>query len=140
VHVHEIYLILDIVLNHVGDVFNYEGMPDAAPWNDKREYAIYLRDSQGQARGDWSDISHIQNHPIDGVVWAKELQQNDFLRRRGDRGFRGDFSRMKEMVTEYLISGTLIYPVRNHLIKAYQYLIAKFDLDGFRMLCYSFML
>jgi glycosidase len=45
----------------------------------------------------------------------------------------GDFDRLKELVTEYKISGQSVYPVRNHLIRAYQYLIAKFDLDGYRI-------
>lgn len=45
----------------------------------------------------------------------------------------GDFGRLKELVTEYVIPQTGVYPLRNHLIRAYQYLIAKFDLDGYRI-------
>ncbi|MCF6406407.1 hypothetical protein L3C95_26160 [Chitinophaga filiformis] len=133
IHAHGMYVILDIVLNHTGDVFNYEGMRDEAPWNDAREYTIYWRDGQGQAKGDWTDIDHIPDPPDNGVIWPEQLQQNDFFRRRGNDGYRGDFSRMKELVTDYLIPGTSVYPVRNHLIKAYQYLMARFDLDGYRI-------
>jgi glycosidase len=133
IHAQGMYVILDIVLNHTGDVFNYEGMRDEAPWNDTREYTIYWRDGQGQAQGAWTDIGSIQNRPADGLIWPEEFQRNDFFRRRGDGGLRGDFSRMKELVTEYLIPGTTIYPVRNHLITAYQYLMARFDLDGYRI-------
>ncbi len=50
-HAHGLYVILDIVLNHAGDLFNYEGMRDDAPWSDK-EYTIYWRDPNGIARGD----------------------------------------------------------------------------------------
>jgi glycosidase len=132
-HAHGIYVILDIVLNHAGDVFNYEGMRDDAPWNANREYDVFWRDEQGMARGDWTEISGVQHLPRTAGIWPKEFQRNDFFRRRGGDGNQGDFSRMKELVTDYLIPGTSLYPVRNHLIKAYQYLIAKFDLDGFRI-------
>ncbi len=132
-HALGIYVILDIVLNHTGDVFNYEGERDDAPWNDDREYNIYWRNEEGVAQGQWTDISNVSNlHPEAGI-WPKEFQRNDYFRRRGGNNDKGDFGRMKELVTEYLIKGTKTFPVRNHLIKAYQYLIAKFDLDGFRI-------
>jgi glycosidase len=132
IHALGIYVILDIVLNHAANVFNYEGARDIAPWRDN-EYDIFWRDENGHARGDWKDIANIPGPPSNGAVWPKELQRNDFFRRKGEDGSRGDFTGMKELVTEYLIPGTSIYPVRNHLITAYQYLIAKFDLDGFRI-------
>ncbi len=137
-HTHGIYIILDIVLNHVGDLFNYEGMRDAAPWNNYREYSIYWRNEKGEAQGRWTDIGSIPNLPPDAGIWPKDLQRNDFFRRRGTYNDspdpkQGDFDRMKELVTEYLIPDNNIYPVRNLLIRAYQYLIAKFDLDGFRI-------
>lgn len=132
-HAQGIYVILDIVLNHAGDLFNYEGMRDDAPWNEDREYAVYWRNEQGVAQGAWTEISSVHNLPRPAGVWPKEFQRNDFFRRRGGNDNQGDFSRMKELVTEYLVPGTSLYPVRNHLIRAYQYLIAKFDLDGFRI-------
>lgn len=132
-HAHGLYVILDIVLNHAGDVFNYEGMRNDAPYNDNREYDVFWRNEDGMAQGLWTDISSIQDLAREAAVWPEELQRNDFFRRRGGDENRGDFSRMKELVTEYLIPGTCIYPVRNHLIRAYQYLIAKFDLDGYRI-------
>ena len=137
-HGQGMYIILDIVLNHVGDLFNYEGMRDAAPWNDYREYSIYWRNDKGEAQDGWTDIGSIPDLPRDAGIWPKDFQRNDFFRRRGTYDnspdpTRGDFSRMKELVTEYLIRDANIYPVRNFLIRAYQYLIAKFDLDGFRI-------
>ena len=45
----------------------------------------------------------------------------------------GDFGRLKELVTDYQEPGTGVFPVRSYLIRAYQYLIAKFDLDGYRI-------
>jgi glycosidase len=133
IHAQGMYVILDIVLNHAGNIFNYEGARDTAPWRENGEYNIFWRDENGQARGDWKDIGNIPNPPTNGVVWPKDLQRNDYFRRKGEDGSRGDFTGMKELVTEYLIPGTSVYPVRNILITAYQYLIAKFDLDGYRI-------
>ncbi|WP_088892431.1 alpha-amylase family glycosyl hydrolase [Leptolyngbya ohadii] len=136
-HAQGIYVILDIVLNHVYDAFNYEGMRDAAPWNPNREYTVYWRNEDGIPQGNWTAIEKIQNLAPGAGVWPTEFQRNDYFRRRGDNNpndsTQGDFYRLKELVTEYLIPGTNLYPVRNHLIRAYQYLIAKFDLDGFRI-------
>jgi glycosidase len=137
-HAQGIFVILDIVLNHVGDVFNYEGMRDEAPWNAGGEYRTYWRNAQGVAQGNWTDIGAVGNLPAEAGIWPQEFQRNDYFRRRGTSDAspdpsQGDFSRMKELVTEYLIPGTGVYPVRNLLIRAYQYLIAKFDLDGYRI-------
>jgi glycosidase len=138
IHDEGMYVILDIVLNHTGDLFNYDGMRDSASWNFISEYSIYWRDGAGKAHGDWTDIGVIPGLPRDAGVWPKELQRNDYFRRRGSGDgngdlAKGDFDRLKELTTEYLVPGTNLYPVRNTLIRAYQYLIAKFDLDGFRI-------
>ncbi|MGD8720572.1 MAG: alpha-amylase family glycosyl hydrolase [Desulfobacterales bacterium] len=137
-HAQGLYIILDIVLNHVGDLFDYEGMRDAAPWKQDGEYAIYWRNDRGAAQADWTDIAAIGSLPREAGIWPKDFQRNDYFRRRGtyDRSpdaTMGDFDRLKELVTEYKIPGQSVYPVRNHLIRAYQYLIAKFDLDGYRI-------
>jgi glycosidase len=136
-HAHGIYVILDIVLNHVGDLFAYEGMGDAAPWNPGGEYAVRWRDARGAARPDWSDIAGV-GVPREAGIWPEEFQRNDYFRRRGTYegsgdATRGDFDRLKELVTEYRDPATNLFPVRNLLIRAYQYLIAKFDIDGFRI-------
>src|SRR6185295_8354677 len=73
----------------------------------------------------------------DAGVWPKELQKNQFFRRKGDvetspTPTQGDFGRLKELVTE-LRDDAGMYPVRDALIRCYQYLIAKFDLDGYRV-------
>lgn len=137
-HALGIYVILDIVINHVGDLFNYEGMKDSLPWKAQLpEYQIFWRDASGRARGERPDIGNIPGLlPTEGV-WPQELQRNDYFRRRGDNNpndlTQGDFGRLKEIVSAYLDTTNNNYPVRNHLIRACQYLIAKFDLDGFRI-------
>ena len=135
-HAEGIFVILDIVLNHVGDPFNYEGMRDSAPWRENGEYAVFWRDNGGTPQGNWTGVETIGAKSRANGIWPQELQRNDYFRRKGsvnDAGdiTRGDFDRLKELVTEYL--GDDKYPVRNHLIRSYQYLIAKFDLDGFRI-------
>lgn len=80
----------------------------------------------------------IGNLPREAGVWPEDFQRSNYFRCRGtyERSpdpTMGDFDRLKELVAEYQIPGISIYPVRNHLIRAYQYLIAKFDLDGYRI-------
>jgi hypothetical protein len=69
-------------------------------------------------------------------VWPKELQRNDLFRRKGKGGeAEGDFESLKELVTGFVENTPLGSSIaaRKTLIRAYQYLIAKFDLDGFRI-------
>jgi glycosidase len=136
IHAHDMYVILDIVLNHLGDLFDYEGIGDEAPYKPKPEdpeYEIRWRDGSGTPRNDWRSVADVQNLPRDAGPWPRELQRNDFFRRRGGSQNDGDFSRLRELVTEYQTTETGRFPVRDILIRAYQYLIARFDLDGFRI-------
>ncbi len=128
-----IYIILDIVLNHTGDLFNYEGMRDEREYRSEGEYEIFWRDENGIPQGDWKDISAIHNLPANAGIWPEEMQDNKYFRRKGGNENDGDFSRMKELATGYKDPGTNTFPVRKHLISAYQYLVAKFDLDGYRI-------
>ena len=117
-HAQGIYIILDIVLNHVGDLFNYEGMRDSAPWKQDGEYAIYWRNDQGVAQADWTDIATIGNLPREAGVWPEDFQCNDYFRRRGTYDLSpdpttADFDRLKELVTEYKIPGQSVYPDAN---------------------------
>ncbi len=136
-HAQDIYVILDIVLNHGGDVFEYVGHGADAPWKGNgREYEIRWRDVNGQAVAAWTEAAAIPApRPRDGIVWPGELQRNDFWRRRGKDSpteVMGDFASLKELVTEYLAPEHQ-FPVREILIRAHQYLIAQYDIDGFRI-------
>ena len=59
-HARGIYVILDIVLNHVGDVFEYALADGAgsglAPWRDDPPYAVRWRDEDGHGRPDWPQL------------------------------------------------------------------------------------
>lgn len=141
-HERGIYIIFDVVLNHTGDVFAYEGDHSVVPWRDDPPYTIWWRDEDGNARADWPQLP-LNISPQAGV-WPKELQLNEYFRRRGNAFSRGgelseiggDFYSLKELVTGYKRPDRKhggLHPVREALIRAYQYVIARFDVDGYRI-------
>ncbi|HMD98403.1 MAG TPA: alpha-amylase family glycosyl hydrolase [Terriglobia bacterium] len=134
-----LYVILDIVLNHTGDAFAY--VCDAGETNcinnqgaqaDFRPFArpIQWRDPLGNPRADWPDIATIPNPPIDALVWPSELHQNDYFRRQGTPGpdddTVGDFDSLKQFRTD-------LVDLQQFLVRCYQYVIARFDIDGYRI-------
>jgi glycosidase len=137
-HKQGIYVILDIVLNHVGDVFVYDGVGASAPWNSNGTYKIHWRDELGNTPPNWpEEIGDIINLSEEAGIHPSEFQHDEFFRRRGsinnENIAQGDFDRLKELVTEYRDPNRNTYPVRDALIHSYEYLIAKFDIDGFRI-------
>jgi glycosidase len=132
-HALGLYVIFDIVLNHAGDVFGYTGIGSSAGGSASVR-PVEWRDETGHARSDFLIIEDIPaaQRTADGLVWPAELQRNRFFRRRGKGGEAGgDFESLKEFVTDFR-DGPL-FPVRNALILAYQYAIARYDVDGFRI-------
>lgn len=137
-HARGIYVVLDVVLNHVGDVFEYL-LPDGsgaseADWS-WFPYGVRWRDADGRGRADWTQAP--ADASADAAVWPVELRRNELFRRQGQGGEDGgDFASLKEFVTAYQEwspeSGRHL-PVREILIRAYQYLIARLDVDGFRI-------
>ncbi|HEY1759551.1 MAG TPA: alpha-amylase family glycosyl hydrolase [Bryobacteraceae bacterium] len=138
-HNQGLYVILDIVLNHTGDVFAY--VCDTGETNcisnqgaqaDFRSgaRAVQWRDAQNHARADWPDIATVPNPSTDALVWPIELQQNQWFRRQGmpgaDGDTIGDFDSLKQLRTDKT-------ELQQFLIRAYQYVIARFDIDGFRI-------
>jgi glycosidase len=144
-HARGIYVIFDIVLNHTGDVFEYvldDGSTTGmAPWRN-HPYAIRWRDANGRGNPAWSDAP--ANPSADAALWPEELRRNEFMRRQGNAFSRpaseqeigGDFFTLKELVTDYPKNAGVNSPERpvmTALIRAYQYLLAKYDVDGFRI-------
>ncbi len=142
-HALGMYVIFDIVLNHTGDTFEYvldDGTTAAmAHWRDNGPYTIRWRDENGVGRPDWTEAP--ANPSRDAAVWPAELRDNRFFRRQGNAFDRppdlqekaGDFFTLKEIIAEYQEPGTGFVPALSALIRAYQYLIARFDVDGFRI-------
>ena len=134
-HARGIYIILDMVLHHSGDVFAYQNYGSVAPWSNQ-PYTIYWRDENGNPRTDWTEAP--ANPPANAAVWPQELRTNSFFRRQGSLDpsgqvidVTGDFYSLKGLFPDFQ-DGTG-YPVHAVLIRAYQYLIARYDIDGFRI-------
>jgi hypothetical protein len=116
------------------------------------EPPIQWMNGLGFARADWQNtLPAPAALSPDDAVWPTDLQRMDFFRRRGSTlsntpgpdGFvHGDFGSMRQMVHEYDATAPALaalraqygpQPVLSILIKIYQYLVAQYDFDGFRI-------
>ncbi len=134
------YVILDIVLNHTGDVFGY--VCDTGEDNCINNHgaqadfrssprAVQWRDALGVAQGAWPNIASVPNPSPDVLVWPRELQQDGYYRRQGMPNANGDdtvgdFDSLKQFRTDFT-------DLQQYLIRAFKYLIARVDVDGFRI-------
>jgi glycosidase len=160
-HGRGIYVILDIILNHASRVFDYvyqgrirDNFVNREMMNAPlgSEPPIQWLNGFGYPRADWQDqIPPGADLSVDDAVYPRDLQEKTFFRRRGydpnytmsPEGFvKGDFITERQLVVEYVAIPSIepviraLYgtnPVLNILIRAYQYLIAKYDIDGFRI-------
>jgi glycosidase len=159
-HARGIYIILDIVLSHTARVYDY--LLDGRFQRVVKDWEIMNAPFGGEPPVAWLDATGRPNPywvntlpapetlDLDTAVWPAALQRADFYRRRGAQlsydasgGFiRGDFSDMRQLVLEYEAGGPAqadlrqrfgARPVLEILIQCYAYLIAKFDVDGFRI-------
>jgi len=160
-HARGLYVILDIVINHSARVFDYlrsgqiqDSFSDSAVMNAPlgTEPSIEWLNGFGFPRADWlNDLPPPTSLSQDDAVWPADLQRKDFFRRRGNKlsdtalpgqFAKGDFGSMRQLVAEYdaEVPGQQAlrdkygrYPVLSILITIHQYMIAKFDIDGFRI-------
>jgi glycosidase len=152
-----LYVIQDIVINHSARVFDYfiGGATQSAPgWLNLplgQQPPVQWLNGYAQPLGNWQNASPVPGAGVDDAVWPVELQQPLFYRREGNRasdtigaqGFvPGDFGTMRQHCAEYdaTVPGQEAiraqygaFPVLSILARCYQYLIAKYDLDGFRI-------
>jgi glycosidase len=141
-HARGIYVIADVILNHAGDVFEYVGHGSEAPWREWPPYDTRWRDESGSGM---SDPPPVEQLSPDAAVVPRELYCDDHFRRQGRSKekaeedadeTRGDFCSLKEMVTDqraFSAQRGHHIPVRDILIRAHQYFVAKYDVDGFRV-------
>jgi glycosidase len=159
-HARGIHVILDIVLNHTARVFDYvlaqgvvSSFSDPAVMNRPlgQEPDIEWLNGFGTPRADWKNqLPAASGLSTDDAVWPVDLQNHLFFRRRGskltdDPGtsfVRGDFGDMRQLVVEYdarptgqeaLRARYGVSPVLGILIRAYSYLMARYDFDGYRL-------
>ncbi|MFN0086713.1 MAG: alpha-amylase family glycosyl hydrolase [Blastocatellia bacterium] len=154
-HEQGIYVILDIILNHAGDVFRYDpdryltddgrGNRFLDPRWDGRPYAARgFHDEAGEPTLPFGPID-LNAHPTawpDGALWPAEFQSPETFTRKGritnwdhDPEFlEGDFFGLKDLhhgagaLDDYQPSAAL-----RRLCDVYKYWIAYADLDGYRI-------
>ena len=160
-HALGLYVILDIVLNHSARVFDYVWQGRVTSSFDNAalleaplsvEPPVQWLNGLGFPRSDWQDLlPPAAQLSADDAVYPLELQNHLFFRRRGQKvsdepgtqGFvKGDFGAMRQLVVEYDAGDPFQQPLRDQLgshpvltilVRAYQYLMARFDLDGYRL-------
>ena len=151
-----IYCILDVILNHAGNVFRYEevryqrrvanGDWVADPRWDGQPYKVEgFHDRYGQPTlpFDPADPSALDAAWPDGAIWPKEFQSPDNFMRLGHitnwdyypEFNDADFAALKKLNLHVDWSGKYpkYSPTLRHLVLCYTYWIAYADVDGFRI-------
>jgi glycosidase len=122
-HERGMYVIMDMVLNHTGDVWQYPG-----------DYPYYYYQGETFAFGGWREKDPQPGLQDEDAVWPVELQQAEAFKRHGEirdwndpaQARDGDFLSLKEL--------NLPQPnVLDTLIKVYKHWIDVADVDGFRL-------
>lgn len=143
-HAHGIHVILDVILNHAGPVFDYAA--DRYPTGGGMDPRW---DGQPYAVAGWKDARGHPTLPFDqptldpdAAVWPRELQAGANFSRRGridswdwyPEFLEGDFFDLKDIdLGAGDIDHFRVSPALRALTRAYQYWIAYADLDGFRV-------
>ena len=144
-----IRVILDIILNHCGDVFRYR---DGDPFWNGQKFPVYgFRDNQGVVSLPFGPIdpADLPRAFPDGAIWPAEFQRPESFTCEGRiRNFEyfpeygdGDFFDLKDLhhgerrilhgadaIDAYSVSPTL-----TQLCDVYKFWIAFADVDGFRL-------
>jgi len=138
-HAAGIYVILDIILNHSGNVFSYKGNTHGLKWNGSKFEAEGFNDAAGQPVIPFS--SGIQAQDND-AVWPMEFQEPDCFTQKGEISnwdffpefLEGDFFNLKDV---FLGSGNIdsynASQALKNLCHVYKYWIAFADIDGYRV-------
>ncbi len=148
-----LYVILDVIINHTGDVFAYRPDRAHAPAWDGTPYPVAgFRDAAGRPSLPFSPIDP-QAHPHawpDGALWPAELQHPDTFTRKGEirnwefhpEYLEGDFFSLKDIDHGFharaadgtpFVDHFVVRPALEHLIATLKFWIAYADVDGFRI-------
>lgn len=143
-HAAGIYVLLDVVLNHAGDVFGY------------KDYSAHFDGTTHEVRGFWNakrnEDTMIPLAPVDenkyptawpdGAIWPAELQTADSFGRKGTiRDFEaepefleGDFFGLKKLnLGVYKPEKFTPTNALHTLTECFKFWIAFADVDGFRV-------
>lgn len=148
-HAMGIRVILDVILNHSGDVFRY--VPDNPSWTGQTFDVKGFRNASGSPTLPFGPID-LNITPAafpDGAIWPSELQSSDCFTRQGHMNnfdafpeyADGDFYGLKDLHhgSRQMLNGQdqidnyAVAPTLRFLCEAYKFWIAFADLDGFRL-------
>lgn len=143
------YVVLDIIVNHAGNVFTY-AVPDRSEidgpvFNQTGKHPVVgFNDESGKPTLPFGPVN-VDEHPNawpDGAVWPSELQGSDTFSQRGavehyeeeQQFLHGDFMKLKDIDLGTVVAGRF-QPSNalQALTLVYQYWLAYADLDGFRL-------
>lgn len=141
-HTQGIFVILDIILNHSGDVFAYRG--GQKRWDGRRFDVEGFRDSNGNPTLPFQPLGH-HDPPMnlrDCAIWPAELQRSETFTCEGaisnwenkSEYLHGDFFSLKDInlgtgnPDEFSPSSAFLA-----LCEVYKYWIVFADLDGYRI-------
>lgn len=150
-HQHGIYVILDIILNHAGNVFGYDPDRYATPeggmdprW-DGKPYAVQgFHDRDGKPRIPFQPANLPTSGAVeaDDAIWPSEFRAPSCYTRKGrisnwdfdPEFFDGDFCDLKDI---HLGQGAIDFyqpsAALQALCRVYKFWIAYADVDGFRV-------
>lgn len=126
-HEREMWVILDIVIEHAGDVFRYA-----------KEGRVVYDDGQRFDFGGWNDGDGKEAGDFgpDDAIWPREFQDPNAFMRRGEMGDVGEASAAEAKEGDFMALKKLdvLNPkILGALINCYKYWIAVADVDGFRI-------
>ncbi len=160
-HAQGIRVILDIILNHAGDVFGYEHNPERYPdgdggmdprWDGAPYPVAGWRNAYGEANLPYAPLdpgTHGHAWPND-AVWPAELQAAANFTAKGrisnwdhdPEYYEGDFVSLKDIHhgehgrdagQRRIVDAFQPSPALNALCEVYKFWIALADVDGFRV-------
>ncbi len=145
-HALGIRVILDVILNHSGDVFRYVAADPS--WNGSEFPVRGFRDAAGNPTLPFGPVTDPAAFP-NGAIWPSEFQTAGTFTRQGHiNNFDyfpeyadGDFFSLKDLHHGWrsMVNGVdqiddyTVAPALRYLSEAYKFWIAFADIDGFRL-------
>ena len=134
-------IILDIIINHSGDVFAYN--EEDTPWSGTEYTVKGYRNAEGEPEFPYGDERVPESAWPDGAVWPRELQDPSVYYRKGyirnwehyPEYVEGDFFSLKTHNLGTGGTGEEFQPstALKTITEAFKYWIACADVDGFRI-------